>query len=278
MVFTLFFFVEIFEAIKHGDHRPWHFAEVYVNAPWGFNPQYTQPLQDTVDGPAAVEYWYGLLDLWADLCFQFGNVFEVFTTANMGLGVRSKFQSTFEELSLDLLGILEPLSFAKFSHLHRMGYQSLYEFPNDEDELTFAVLFGPLALCNSQAGVQAGFEHSSVTGSDLLCRVTFTFDILVEEFDAEEDILEISQVKYDISVEHSRFIHFTQSFEQFETTDYLYAGYHEMITNTRLDTWFYRCRMSARHHVNVDVSNTYYIPNEEVFIAYPLFTINHNEF
>jgi len=65
--------LEIFEAIKHGDHRPWHFAEVYVNAPWGFNPQYTQPLQDTVDGPAAVEYWYGLLDLWADLCFQFGN-------------------------------------------------------------------------------------------------------------------------------------------------------------------------------------------------------------
>jgi hypothetical protein len=65
------------EAIKNRDHRPWHFLDVYVNVPWNFNPLRTQPLQNSVDGPEAAQYWFSLLDKWADLCFQFGNLLSL---------------------------------------------------------------------------------------------------------------------------------------------------------------------------------------------------------
>jgi len=190
----------------------------------------------------------------------------------MGLGVRSKHLYSFRELSLDLVGILEPVDFAKFSHLHRLGYSSLYEFPNDQDELTFSVLFGPLALCNSYAGCSVGFQHCSIAGLDLLCQFKFQFGTVVEEFGEDEDILEISQVKYDLQVEIERFIQFTGSYEAFETSDYIFPGVHTMSAD-ELVTWFHRCKLTLRANRNED--DTLYQLNEEVLITYPLFTMNH---
>jgi hypothetical protein len=66
----------MFEAMKHGDHRPWKFLDVYTNDPWNFDRLHTQPLQNTVDGPLAAQYWFSLLDKWADLCFQFGKILK----------------------------------------------------------------------------------------------------------------------------------------------------------------------------------------------------------
>jgi|APCry1669189241_1035207.scaffolds.fasta_scaffold155479_1 hypothetical protein len=101
----------------------------------------------------------------------------------MGLGVKSKHVYSFKELSLDLIGVLQPVSFAKFTNLHRLDYPSLYEFPSDQDELTFSILFGPLSLCKSQASIPVGFQHCSTnTGFDLLCRFQFRFSTVVENF------------------------------------------------------------------------------------------------
>lgn len=59
----------MFEAMKHGDLRPWQLLDEYSNVLY---VDRTQPLQNSVDGPEAAQYWFSLLDKWADLCFQLG--------------------------------------------------------------------------------------------------------------------------------------------------------------------------------------------------------------
>lgn len=93
------------------------------------------------------------------MCFVNNNYFEIVETVHMGLGIRMTEFCSFYELGEALVGVLEPISFAFFNRLHGDGYQSLYEFVDDQEETIFSVLFGPLCLCNSQFDAPVGFGN-----------------------------------------------------------------------------------------------------------------------
>ena len=65
----------------------------------------------------------------------------------------------------------------------------------------------------------------------------------------DEDILEISQLQYHLEFEIERYIQFTNVYESFETTDYIFAGVNEVFEE-RMDTWFHRCKMTLRANMD----------------------------
>lgn len=255
-----------FEGMKFHDLRPWRHLNTFPQEPWGYHPYFTKPEPNTLFESDAVREWDLLMDNWMDVCFN-SDHFEIVVTLDMGLGIRSTRESSFSDISEDLFGFLEIIQFGTFTTLFNRQYPSLYEFEDDQDDLQFAVLYGPLSLCNSQADNSVGFEHFHINGMDLLTRVSFRFGVIIEEFDESEDIMEITQNVHSLEFDVKYYNAVTESHIPFHTTDRSIAGQIDM-SNELMVKWFHRVRIALRP--SQDEHDTFYLPGQDVCVYYRL--------
>ena len=257
----------IFEQMKLDNHRPWRNMALYGDTyQWNYHRVYTRPIQHTLSEEDAVREWDCLLDFWFDMCFVNNTYFEVILTADMGVGIVISSPCSFNDICEALLGLLEPVSYTKFDYLHALGYPSLYEFVDDEEDQTFSVLFGPLALCNSSFQSQFAFEHFHINGFDLLACFTYDYGEVVEEFGADADILEISTVFHTLELTITSYDAATNAHVALHTNNYIRSGQLTM-ANGQMKKWFHRCRASSILY-GTDMFEIRLHPGEEFFIYY----------
>jgi len=256
----------IIELMKLDNHRPWRNLDLYWNVPyWCYHPIHTRPVQNTLDVDEARREWDCLLDNWFNLCFVRNHCFEIVETEAMGLGVRTTTPCSFKDLEDSLFGILEPVSLAVFQMLRNVGYPSLHECVNDQDETIHSVLYGPLALCNNaDLEVPVAFEHSQF-GCDLLLCFTFTYGSVIEEFPADEDIMEITRLYQNLTVTSASFDAHSNAFFPLHATDTTMPGQIDM-ANGSMVKWVFRCRLAPQ--INVNRMDNVYVPGQDVYISY----------
>ena len=94
----------------------------------------------------------------------------------MFVGLKTRQDVSLRDIRDSIPGFVELLSINKFNRLVTLQYPSLiqfYAFPNVgsvEKRNCYGVLFGPLALLNSNTNIRDSFYHASIYGDLLLWR------------------------------------------------------------------------------------------------------------
>ena len=102
----------------------------------------------------------------------------------MFVGLKTRQDVSLRDIRDSIPGFVELLSINKFNRLVTLQYPSLiqfYAFPNVssvEKRNYYGVLFGPLALLNSNTNIRDSFYHAGIYGDLLLWRA-FTSTVYV---------------------------------------------------------------------------------------------------
>ena len=134
-------------------NKPWELdypTSVYkFRLPWN---QYGS--EEGIPIEFAKTLWKNLFPMWVHHTLHLPS-FEVFRTPNMGLGLRSKINSTLSAMACEVHGFLEYITEEEeaktgvFRVLTEGKYPSLFWGSNADLLLKNAILYGPLSLCNS---------------------------------------------------------------------------------------------------------------------------------
>ena len=89
----------------------------------------------------------------------------------MGLGIKATYPISFRKMAEQIHDVMEAVDYCTFERLQRFQYPSLYKYDdNNKILICLILLFGLLALCNSNIDNPVGFEHFYQSGVDLLLK------------------------------------------------------------------------------------------------------------
>lgn len=209
--------------------------------------------------------WNCFMERWYAVCFK-NPYFAVVKTESMGLGVVCKRVCSFELMSQKLDGFLEFVSFPQFSSLRFGSYNSVFNFIDENGIQHWCILFGPLALVNSdESKVHVGFSNYDMLGKELFWETVYSRS----RYTVVQEDMTISGF-YSTAL-YNEFFHVDRDEEDQEGV--AYTG-HELSMITQFETvgellvrkisMFNRVKMSyLRNH-----SNVFFAIDEEVMISY----------
>lgn len=173
---------EMLARMKSG-YRPWR--DLHNNPQYSINflldgePIRSPDVEDERE-------WVGMFDLWWTVTLRNSN-FSVVKTLSMGLGIITEGVQFDFSLSMSLGGFLEFITdHAVLEGLQHLGYNSLYSYTDNENNIINCVLFGPLSLVNCDGKSYLGLcNFADDTGKEL--KWLMSYECGFEDF--EETVL-----------------------------------------------------------------------------------------
>lgn len=142
----VFFYTRV---LMHEHFRRWEGepAYPYRDATDRFHEMFKLP-EGILMSDEDFEFFQQACDYWFDICITHNNKFHIIKGlphSSEGLGVVSRVNGNLQNLHEDLFGVLQFVPHDTFQHLKDFGYFSLYQTRENK----FAIMYGPLSLCNS---------------------------------------------------------------------------------------------------------------------------------
>lgn len=172
--------------------KPWRLDQFNC---FSFNPQFNfYDVDSALSHDEQKEQWMCFMDRWCEVTL-FSPHFDVVDTAAMGLGIVVKHGISVSELAEELHGVLEFVELTFFRQLQLLRYNSLYRYQDEDHNMLYCVLFGPLSLVNSNQAAGIGFYNVDVAGLDLSWEMVYQSHTFLETFYGEhgDEVMSISQ-------------------------------------------------------------------------------------